>query len=268
MMQALSIFLKPFGFDLFCLGKKFLVFNLVSRNLKIKYRRSVFGVFWTLLSPLLMAGVYFGVFSVVMRVRVDNYPLFILAGILPWTFFAQTVSEGLESLVGNWGLLSKIPVPLQVFPYVGTLTNFVTLTLSLPVFLLLAALLGRLPGAQLVLLPFYGLCLFLITYSACLLAGVAFVYFRDLRHLLGILLQVGFYATPVIYDESMIPQKLRFLLVLNPMATVISGFHDILVRSQWPSAVHMSALIVWSFVGLALCAFIQRRTFPVIVERI
>src|SRR3954462_3483713 len=163
-MQAILNF-RPMGVDFFCLGKKFLVFNLVSRNLKIKYRRSVLGVFWTLLSPLAMAFIYFFVFQVVLKVKIDHYAVFILTGVLPWSFFGVTTMEGLDSILGNGSLISKVPVPTQGFPFVVSVTNLVTLVLSLPV-LMGAALLSRVDiGWPILLFPFYLAALFLIAYS-------------------------------------------------------------------------------------------------------
>src|SRR5689334_7103760 len=106
----LTFFLRPLGVDLFCLGKKFLVFNLVSRNLKLKYRRSVLGVFWTLLSPIAMGMVYYFIFKVILKVQMPYYLAFILSGVLPWTFFNQTILEGLESVVGSWSIVTKVPI--------------------------------------------------------------------------------------------------------------------------------------------------------------
>jgi ABC-type polysaccharide/polyol phosphate export permease len=127
--------IKPLGVDLFCVGKKFLVFNLVSRNLKIKYRRSILGIFWTLLSPVAMGFVYYFVFKVILKVQIPHYLAFILSGVLPWSFFAQTVLEGMESIVSNWSIVTKVPIPIQVFSYVNAVTNLTTLFLALPVFI-------------------------------------------------------------------------------------------------------------------------------------
>ncbi|MEK7691631.1 MAG: ABC transporter permease, partial [Bdellovibrionota bacterium] len=165
--------------DLFCVGKKFLVFNLVARNLKVKYRRSVFGIFWTLLSPLAMATVFYFVFKIILQVTIPHYLVFVLSGMLPWTFFAQTVMEGLESIVGNGSLITKVPVPTHVFPFVGTVTNLITLVLALPI-LILVAIISEAPiGGPPLLLGVYVFALFFITYGVSLLAAVAFVYFRD-----------------------------------------------------------------------------------------
>src|SRR5690349_10337533 len=125
-----KIFLFPLGVDLFCFSKKFLVFNLVSKNLKTKYHRSFLGIFWTLISPLSMGLVYFFAFKVVMKVQQPHYLALLLCGVLPWSFFSQTLGEGTESIVNSFGLLSKVPIPLPVFPFVGALTNLTTLMLS------------------------------------------------------------------------------------------------------------------------------------------
>lgn len=260
--------LRPFGVDLFCLGKKFLVFNLVSRNIKTKYRRSVLGLFWTFLSPLAMAAVYYFVFKVVLRVQMEHYLIFILAGVLPWSFFSQTVLEGMESIVGNWGLVSKVPVPLQIFPYVGSLTNLVTLALATPILIGAALISGVSLGPSLVLLPAYFLALFLISYCFSLILAVAFVFFRDLRHLMGIILQLWFYGTPVIYDESMIPAKYHWVLYLNPVAYVFSALHKVLVKGEWPDFMTAGIVSFWTLLALAVALGVQKRFGRGLVENI
>lgn len=261
-------FLKPAGFDIFCVDRKFLVFNLVARNLKIKYRRSILGIFWTLLSPLGMAAVYYLVFKVVLNIQVEHYPAFILSGVLPWAFFAQTTSEGMESVVGSWGLLSKVPIPGQLFPFVGAVTNFVTLIISLPIPIGAAILSGTPLGPSIVLLPFYMLLLFLFTYGFSLIAAIAFVYFRDLRHLLNIFLQIWFYGTPVLYAESMIEDKFPALLYLNPLGGIFSGIHTVLIYGGWPKPELLAAALGWTTLALSIPVLLNRRVLQNIVEKI
>jgi ABC-type polysaccharide/polyol phosphate export permease len=245
--------IQPFGIDLFCMGKKFLVFNLVSRNLKVKYRRSFFGFFWTLLSPLAMSLVYYYVFKVIMNNNTPHYLPFILSGVLPWAFFSSTVIEAMESLVGNIGVLTKVPVPLQVFPYVGAITNGVTLVLSLPI------LLGAVSYSQLpvtwswLFLPVLLGLLFLMSYSVGLMLSIFFVFLRDLRHIMGIVMQIWFYATPILYDESFIPEKIRFVLWLNPVAHCFSGIHRILIAGLPPTGDQWLGAVAWT-AGLLVCA--------------
>ncbi|MCM2279309.1 MAG: ABC transporter permease [Oligoflexia bacterium] len=266
-MQALR-FLSPLGIDIFCLGKKFLVFNLISRNLKIKYRRSILGLFWTLLGPIAMTAVYYFVFKVVLKVDIPHYTVFILSGVLFWNFFAQTIVEGMESIVGNWGLVSKVPIQLQVFPYVGALTNLVTLGLALPV-VFAACFFSKVPvGPSLLLLPFYTLALFFMAYGFAFVLSIGFVFFRDLRHMMGIFIQIWFYSTPVIYNESLIPEKFQWILYANPVGLVFSGLHQVFIYGAWPSEIELLTVVGWSIASLGAAVLLHHRYGRTLVEMI
>lgn len=257
-MPFLTHFAKPFGIDIFCIHKKFLVFNLVGRNLKIKYRRSVLGVLWTLLSPLSLVLVFYFAFKVVMRVQMPHYLAFLVSGVVPWAFFAQSVMEGLESLVANAGVIGKVPVPTQVFPFVTSLTNFMTLLFAFPVLLGVSLITGVPLGLSLILLPLYLIAMFLICYSYSLILGLAYVYLRDLKHLTGILLQLWMYATPVVYDSSMVPEKYRWVLVANPVGGCFIAFHSILGKGEWPPVATLWQTGVWVIVSVAAMLWVQR----------
>lgn len=251
---------RNIGIEYFCLGKKFLIFNLVSRNLKIKYRRSILGVFWTLLSPLSMAVVYYFVFKVVLKVQMPNYLALVLSGVLPWAFFAQSTIEGMESIVNSQGLLSKVPVPPQIFPFVGVFTNLITLGLAVPIVFITAFWSGVDLGTSVVLLPLLFGCLFLITYGLSLILAHLFVFFRDLRHLMTLVMQIWFYGTPVIYDENMIPEKYSWILYANPLGTMFTSLHDVFARGVWPSREHLLALISWTL-GITIAARLFQTQF-------
>jgi lipopolysaccharide transport system permease protein len=260
--------LQPFGVDLFCLGKKFLVMNLVDRNVKVKYRRSFLGAFWTLLAPLSMAMVYYVVFKKVLNVQIPNYLPFVLSGVIPWAFFSQTVAEGMETLANSQAVITKIPIPLQVLPFVGALTNLVTLTLALPVLLGASYFGGAQLGSSLILMPFYFLSLFLSAYALGLVMAISFVYFRDLRHVLNIVLQLWFYSTPVLYPASMIPSGFSWVVDLNPVGNFFVGIRAILVSGEWP-ALHTSlVLFAWSFFLVLFAAWFQGRFGRYVVENL
>jgi lipopolysaccharide transport system permease protein len=259
---------SPFGSDLFCLGKKFLVYNLVSRNLKIKYHRSLLGILWTLISPISMALVYYFVFKVVLQIEQKHYLVLILGGVLPWTFFSQTLSEGADSIIGSWGLLSKVPIPLPVFPLVGAITNLVTLFMSIPVLLAAMVFTDCALSAPLLILPAAYFLLFIVTYSISSILSVACVFLRDLRHVVSILLQVWFYATPVIYQESMVPVKYEWVFNINPVGQVFIMFQKILGRGEWPTFYNISVATLWAFVLFTAAAFLHKYVFKNVVERI
>jgi ABC-type polysaccharide/polyol phosphate export permease len=266
--QRIFPLFQPFGLDPFCLRKKFLVFNLVNRNLKIKYRRSVLGVFWTLLAPLSVAMVYYFVFKVILNVQVPHYLAFIITGVLPWTFVAQSLMEGVESIVGAWALVSKVPIPTQVFPYVGTLTNLITLLTAVPIMIGVSIFSGVSLGYSLLTLPFFFLSLFILTYFISFSLAVGFVYFRDLRHMMTIIIQLWFYGTPVLYSENMIPAKYHWVLYVNPYALIFAGIHRILVEGKWPLPDQILGPCIWVFLITALGLGIQKYLCSGLVERI
>ena len=153
--------LKGLFSSYFCYNKKFLIYNLVSKNLKVKYRRSYLGFFWTALTPISMALMYYFVFQVVLQLQMPQYLVFILVGILPWSFLNLTVLEGMEGVVGNVALLSKVPVPIQVFAFSGAVTNLINLFLSMPIFILASLWTGVALGWPALFLAYYFLVLFL-----------------------------------------------------------------------------------------------------------
>ncbi len=240
------------GFDAFCLNKKFLVFNLVNRNLKIKYRRSFLGFFWTILSPLATSMIYYFVFKVILKVDRPHYLPFILCGVMPWSFFAQSITEATESIVNNQGLISKIPVPLQAFPLVVSITNFSTLLFALPIILLLAWTSGVTPSLNTLLVLPYFLALLLISYALGTVLAVAYVYLRDLKHALGLLLQIWFYATPIIYDKNMIPEKYKFILVLNPVGSIFVGIQESVLGVAGNTTMALLGTLFWTLFSLLL----------------
>lgn len=211
--------------DLLCLNRKFLVYNLILRNLKLRYRKSYVGIFWTMLIPAANALVYNVVFRYVMKVDIPNYLIFILFGIVPWSFFATSITNGMESLVANQPVLNKVPIPSFTFVLADTLTAFTNFVLAIPV-LSLVIVFSEVPlNSYQLFLPVALILLLLQAYGLSLILAYAFVYLRDLRHLMGILLQILFYLTPVLYKTTMVPEQFQFALFLNPIAPIFQFFH-------------------------------------------
>lgn len=238
---------------------------MVTRNLKIKYRRSFFGFFWTLLVPLGLASVYYVVFQKIMKIGLPNYLIFVLSGVLPWNFFAQTIGEGTSSVVNHSHLLTKVPVPVQIFPWVGVVTNLVTLVLGLPVLFLIV-------GVQLefnwniLFLGLYLAALFILTYNFALMACILFVFFRDLQHAIGIILSFWFYATPVLYHADMIPENFKWVLYANPVSYVFIGFRRALLEPVGFVPEEFLVTSIWMLVSTLLAYWALRRLGPVVTE--
>jgi lipopolysaccharide transport system permease protein len=238
----------------FCLDYKFLVENLISRNLKIRYRKSILGMFWTLLIPAGLAAIYYIVFYYVLKVNVENYLLVIICGIVPWTFFANAIGGGTEVLVTNYGLLNKVPLPPHSVVFSDVCTHFLNLILGLPVIFIMKIVMSV--GFSFKLIQLFPLlvALFLMAYALALILSIIYVYFRDLKYLVGLVIQFWFYMTPVMYSAEMIPEKFRFLLYLNPIGSLFVGLKKSVVTNDWMNGGDILACSLWT-IGLTLVAY-------------
>lgn len=212
---------------------------LVERDLKVRYKRSVLGMFWTLLNPLLQMGVYTLVFSTILRIGVPGYPLFVLAGLLPWSLVSVGTVAASMSLLGNQSLIRKVAVPQAVYPLAVVGSKLTDALLSVPALAILAILVGRPPGASWAWLPLALALAATFTAGLALLLSSLTVYFRDLRHLVELLFQVWFYLTPVFYPASFLEKlplaPVRAALAANPAAPIVRLFHDTIYEGHAPS---------------------------------
>ncbi len=256
-----------FTWDVFCFKKKYLLYNLLTSNLKVRYRQSVLGLFWTLLKPLCMAGFYYFVFNKIMKVTLPNHLMFLLVGIFPWTFFSQTLMEGMESLTSHWGLLSKAPIPLQIFPLVSTLANMVTFFAALPILLGMSLVFTQ-PTFVLLLVFIYCFLLFLLCYGLALILSVLHVHFRDLKQMMALILQVWFFITPIMYEPSTMPKAYQWILYLNPIAFIFSGFQSVLVKGIPPQFLHFLIAVGWANGLLVLGILLHKYYTKNLVEKL
>lgn len=217
-----------------------LVVLLVGRDLKVRYKRSALGMLWTLLNPLLQMAVYTLVFSTVLRVGVPRFPVFILAGLLPWTLISVSTTASALSLLNNQGLIRKVAVPQAVYPLSIVGSKLVDLVLSLVPLALLAAVLGRPPGPEWIFVVPATLLAAMFAAGLSLLFSSLTVFFRDLRHLIDILFHVWFYVTPIIYPWDALQRlqspALRVLLALNPATPIVRLFQDPVYAGRFPDA--------------------------------
>lgn len=215
-----------------------LIWVLTLKELKIRYKGSVLGYFWTLLNPLLMTAVYVIVFTAFARVGrfgIENYPLFLMCAMFPWTFYQQAVTYSVESIVGNGPLLKKVYIPKMVFPLAAVLANGIHLLLSLiPLAFFFLVFKTPLPLTWLYL-PVPLLALVLFTAGCGFLVAAANVFFRDTEQIVQVFLRAYFFFCPVIYDLEHISPKFHSLLVWNPLLYILEGFRAVLLYGTPPS---------------------------------
>jgi lipopolysaccharide transport system permease protein len=242
-----------------------LIILLVSRDLKVRYKRSILGMLWTLLNPLLQMIVYTVVFSRIMRIGVPNYPIFLLSGLLPWTLLSVGTTGSAFSLLNNQALIRKVAVPQAVYPIAVVASKLVDLCLSLVPLAILAAVLGVTPGLPWLMLPVAVLLAAMLTTGLALVFSSMTVFFRDTRHLIDIFFQVWFYLTPVLYPLAFlerIPGRWSGLLALNPATPVVRIFQAIIYEQRLPDARTATAAALIAVVALVAGAIVFERAEP------
>ncbi len=203
-----------------------LLWVLVSRDVRVRYKQTVLGAGWAVLRPLLAMAVFTVVFGRLAKMPSDGapYPVFVLAGLLPWTFFSTAAAGAAESLVGSQGMISKVYFPRLLVPLSTLGVAIVDIAVGLVVLAGLVAWYGLPFGLSLLWLPAALLLLLLATLAIGTLLSALVASFRDFRHLVPFLLQLWLYATPVVYPASLFPPRWRWLLYLNPVAGPVDGF--------------------------------------------
>lgn len=212
----------------------FLTKQLVARDFKTKYKRSVLGVLWSFLNPLLTMSIQYVVFSTIFKSDIPNFSIYLLSGIICFNFFNEATNMCLMSIVGNAPLINKVYVPKYIYPFSRTLSSCINLLLSLvPLLIMLVATRTPITPAIL-LLPFVLLMLFLLSYGVGLILATLMVFFRDTQFLWGIISMLLMYLTPVFYPESIIPDRFMTVYRLNPMYQVLRFIRSVLLDGTSP----------------------------------
>ncbi|ETA80684.1 ABC transporter permease [Youngiibacter fragilis] len=247
---------------------KELLYNLTSKELKLKYKNSALGFFWSFLNPLLMLTVYTFAFKFIMRIEIENYSLVLLAGLLPWNFFNASVQGSTMSLVNNSHLIKKVYFPREIIPLSLIMSNFVNFLMTMIVLFVAMMLFGVPLGINIFMLPVVLILLVMFTTGLSLMLSSLNVYYRDISHFVEILFMAWIYLTPVIYSFSMIPEKYRIFLMLNPMTLVVELIRDTTIRNVFPDLKFLLALLVVSSITLAVGQRVFTKLERDIAERI
>lgn len=254
--------------QLFCVNKKFLIYNLVMRNLKIKYRESFLGYLWTMAIPACQISISYLLYRVIFKVDIPHYLIFLISGLLPWTFFSTVLSESMESISSNAALLNQMPIPIQIFPNTSAITNMINFLAAAPIALLVFLTSGLSFHMDFfMLVPLVGL-FYIMALALGLIFSVLYIYFKDLKHVTSLLLQVWFYATPIVYNTEMVPPKIApFLFYLNPVAGFFIVFRGIIFGERIQLS-YLCAMVIWSVILLTAAYIVMKRYGNGVVERL
>jgi lipopolysaccharide transport system permease protein len=230
-----------------------LIRNLVLKDLKLKYRDSVFGFLWSLANPLLLILVYSFVFGHLFPGGPPTFPYFLMVGILPWNFFAQSLMMSTGSILDNGNLIRKVALPMEVFPVATVLFNLAQYFLALVVFFPMTLLFFKISvtWSWIAFVPILLLHV-LFTLGVSFIASTATVFYRDVRHFTEILLMLLFWLTPIIYDIQTVSTSLKTVLYMNPVSYFILAYQDVLYRNVFLSVDRLIVLLMLTFLSLVL----------------
>lgn len=230
-----------------------MVFSLVRRDLKGRYKGSALGFLWTFINPLLQLGVYTLVFSVIMKNGITDYYLFLFVALIPWIFFSTCVSGGASCIMAQKEMVKKIYFPRQVLPLAFVTSQFVNMLLSFLVIIPILFISGKGVNAlALVFLPLIMVIEYVLALGMAMLASAITVYLRDTEYVLGIITMAWQFLSPVIYSIDQVPKEIMPLFLLNPMTSILTAYRDILYYKQIPQ---ISTLLNAVLLGVGLLIF-------------
>ena len=227
---------------------RLMVYSLVKRDLRGKYKGSVLGFMWTFVNPLLQLLVYNMVFSIIMKAGVEKFYLYLFVGLIPWLFFSAAITGGSTCIIAQKDLIKKIRFPREIIPISYVTSQFVNMLLSFIVVIIVSVVSGvKLTVGGILCLPVIMLVEYMMALGIALISSSLTVYFRDLEHILAIVAMAWLYATPICYPETMGPEKYLSLYRLNPVTPVVNAYRDVLYYGKTPD---LTTLLLAAGIGL------------------
>lgn len=242
------------------------VFALVWREVKTRYRGSVLGFLWTLLNPLMFMAIYTLVFTVYMRMDIVAYPVFLFAGLLPWIWFASAITSGASSIIDGSSLIKRVAFSPLILPTVTVTANLVNFLLALPLLLLFMFGFGVPVTWAVLSLPVAVAIQYVFTLALAVILAMVTVRYRDLQHLLTNFVTLWLFLTPILYPLAMVPAAYQAPLLLNPMTPIIATYQDALFYGRFPPVLRLLLAAGMSLAMLALALWIYARRRWAVVE--
>ncbi len=238
----------------------FLIKQIVRRDFKVKYKRSILGMLWSLLNPLLTMTVQYVIFSQLFRGNIENFPVYLLSGTVIFGFFTESAGMALMSIVSNATLITKVYVPKYIYPVTKVLSALINLFLSMvPLFAMMLATGEEITKAFL-LIPLVLLCVLVFTIGVGMLLSALMVFFRDMQFLWSIISMLWMYLTPLFYPENIIPEQYQFLHTFNPMYYYVKAFRTIVMDGVSPEPKMYALCALMAFLALILGAVVFKKT--------
>jgi len=239
-----------------------LFYILSWRDIKVRYKQTTLGILWAVIRPVLTMAVFTFIFGRVANMKADSdapYAIIVFAGLLPWLFFSNAISESSNSLIGNEKLITKVYFPRLIIPASSVITSFIDFMISFAILLVLFVIYGYIPPIQILAIPIFALLVFLASFGPGLYLTALNVKYRDFRYIIPFIVQFGLFISPVGYSSSRIDLEWQWLYHLNPMVGVIDAFRWCIVRGapnpllDYPFYISLGVIIL--FLWLAFYQF-------------
>ena len=222
--------------------------NNVKKEIRGKYKNSALGVIWTFLNPLLQLLVYALIFPLILKTTQEYYVIFVCVGLIPWTFFTTSVSQSAWTIIANGNIVKKVYFPREILPISIVTSGMVNFLISTIIIVAFCLIYGLGLTKYVVFFPIILIIQYVFQLGLSFILSAATVYFRDLEHFIQIVLQVLFYATPIVYAGDTIPEAFRFIINLNPMAHIINGYRAIFYNQTMPDIKILGIVFIISIV--------------------
>ena len=239
---------------------RFLIKQLVDRDFKAKYKRSILGVFWSFLNPLLNMIVQYFVFSNMFKFDIPYFPVYLLCGNVIFNYFSESCGMALTSIVGNADLIKKVYVPKYIYPLTRIMSSLINMLISLIPLAAVALISGLLPNRTYLLLPFPLICLALFCLGLGMLLASAMVFFRDIKFLWGVLTTIWMYLTPIFYPITALPDNIQAIVKLNPLYFFVTFLRSCVIDGLSPEPMRYVQCAMVALVTLAVGAFVFKKS--------
>ena len=237
----------------------FLIKQLVGRDFKTKYKRTVLGVFWSCLNPLLTMVVQYMVFSNIFKSTQEYYPAYLIIGIVFFNFFSEATNMALGSIIGNSSLITKVYVPKYIYPLTRVLSSLVNLVISLIPLLMVTLISGIVPTKAYLLVLFVLICLAVFSLGIGIILAALMVFFRDVQFLWGVLCMIWMYLTPIFYPATILPENISWVLNVNPLYYFITFARTCIIDGISPEPMVYVQCFMMSLITLIIGALVFRR---------
>lgn len=221
----------------------------IKKEIRGKYKGSWLGILWTFLNPLLMLAVYSFVFPYILRVNVENYTIFMIVALIPWNFFTTAIQTGTGSVVANGNILKKVYFPREIIPISITTSQLVNFLITCIIMFIFIIFSGVGFSYHVIIFPLLVLIQYIITLAFTFVLSALTVFVRDIDHFVSVVLMLGFYATPIVYQANMLPEKFQWALKINPMAQIVEAYRAILYYHKTPN---WEMLGIWGILSVVL----------------